>query len=158
MIKTKRSHQVLEEFFDAAGYLAKQPKGYYAILREYNDDKQEYKISFLNSNGVLMMTNYGYAIIKMLYNDQGLVEKELYYDTEECPVKSRYDGYGICRGYDDKERNTIIIHVDEYGNPMIAGNGYAKIYRSFYEDGYSAGKVREEFYFDELDQPVTCLL
>lgn len=158
LVKTKRSHQVLEEFFDAVGKPAKQPKGYYALLREYSDDGREIKVTFLDIDGKSLIISKGYATVKRFYNDRGLVEKELFYDTDEYPIKSRYDGYGIYRYYDDNSRNTLIVYVDESGNPMIAGNGYAEIRRSFYEEGNYVGKVKDEYYFDEYDQPVTLSL
>ena len=49
-IKTTSGLSVLEEFFDADGKPAEQPSGYYAILREFNEKGQNYRVTYLGSN------------------------------------------------------------------------------------------------------------
>ena len=158
VIKTTSDHQLLEEYFDANGEHTEQSTGYYALLREYNEADQEFKVTFLGLDGKPVMNSHGYAISMRFYNENGYAEKELYYDTEEKPVKTRYNGYGIYKKYDETGKNTVLVHLDENGNPMVAGNGYAIIHRSFYEEGNGTGRVKDEFYFDENEEPVTLSL
>lgn len=154
VVKTRDDYLLLEEYFDEDGNPSKQASGYYALIREYNDAGQEYKVTYLDIDKQPVMNNLGYASVVHTYNVEGKVETNRYYDTELKPVKSKHDGYGSYKGYDINGRNNLIIHLDEKDAPMIAGNGYAVMNRFFYEDGPNAGRVKEEYYFDTNNNPI----
>lgn len=158
IIRTRDGNSILEEYYDSQGEPAKQTNGYYAILREFNDKKQEYRTTYLGIDKQPVLTKLGYAAVLRSFNENGKNETDHYLDTEQKPIQSKHNGYGSYKGYDEKGRNNLIIHLDENGSPMIAGNGYAMIKRVFYEDGLSKGKVKEEFYFDENEKPISLSL
>ncbi len=156
VIKTKNADTLTEEYFDADGVPIKQPLGHYALLREFDEDGREVKVTYLGSDKKPILNKYGYATIMRSYDNKGRVEKEHFYDIDLNPVLSINDGFGSFRGYDKEGRNILIIHLDANDEPMIAGNGYAIIHRTYYEDGLYAGRVNEEFYCDVNDNPI-CL-
>ena len=158
IIRTKDDNSILEEYYDSQGKPAKQPNGYYAVLREYNDKNQEYRTTYLGIDKQPVLISLGYGTILRSFNENGKNETDKYLDTNQKPIMSKYNGYGSYKGYDEKGRNNLIIHLDDKGNPMIAGNGYAMIKRVFYDEGLSKGKVKEEFYFDENENPISLSL
>ena len=55
-------------------------------------------------------------------------------------------------------KNVLVTYLDENKNPMITRLGYAILRRTFYETDPWTGKVENEFYFDESDQPIALSL
>lgn len=153
-IKTKADHTVLEEFFGADGEQVKQNLGYYSILRSYNEDNQEYKTSYLDLDKKPVMNRAGYAIVKRTFNEEGNIDEELYYDEEEKPVESNLMGYGCRYEYDILGRNIKTTYLDSNGHPIISGQGFAIIHKSYYEEGNSTGRVKEEYYCNTTDEPI----
>lgn len=155
IVKTKEGRTILEEYYDSRGIPAEQSTGYYAILREYDENEQEYKITYLNYDKQPMIISLGYAVIIRSYAEDGNVITDRYYDTKCVPVKSKNDGFGSRKYINDLGRNYLIIHLDENDNPMIAGNGYAMMKRTYYESGISKGLVQYEYYLDEQGKPIS---
>jgi len=154
LIKTSNDHSVLQEYFDEHGNPAQQVTGYYAILREYDDIGRNYRLTYLDNEGNPVLIRSGYAIIERTFNQDNQVEWEMYFDTEGNPVKTKSIGYGSHKEYNENGRNTLIVYVDENKKPIITRLGYAILYRTFYEEGPWTGKVENELYFDEQDQPI----
>lgn len=157
IIRIKDGLSITEEYYDSNGNPAKQSAGYYAVLHEYNDLNQEDKTTYLGIDKQPVMTSMGYSAVLHSYNDNNDVV-DTYLDKENNPVKSKRNGYGSCKKYDNNHRCYLIIHLDEHGNPMTAGNGYAMARREFYESGISKGMVDKEFYYDENEEPISLSL
>ena len=154
LIKTKSENTVLEEYFDENGQPAMQRLGNYALLREYNDQEQDYKITYLDAEKKPMMIQSGYAIVIREFNDKNKIVKETYYDLDENPVLTLSVGYACRYDYDEKGRNNAISYLDQEDHLMISGQGFAVVRRTFYEEGVFEGKVKQEFYFDEREEPI----
>jgi len=158
LIKTHSNQSLLEEYFDASGKPALQSKGYYALLREYNEQGQNVKITYLGRNKKPVMIKSGYATIVKSYNATGYVETEMYYDTDGEPVKSRNKVFGCLKEYNEIGRNVRLTYLDQNHNPIMSGQGFAIICKSYYETGELAGKVKDEYYFDETGLPINLSL
>lgn len=156
LIKTKGENTLLEEYFDENGQPAKQHLGNYALLREYNDQEQDYKIIYLDAEKKPMMIRSGCAIVIREFNDNNKIIKETYYDTDEKPVLTLSLGYACRREYDSEGRNNVVTYLDQEDHLMISGQGFAEVRKTFYEEGAFEGKVEKEFYFDEKEEPI-CL-
>ena len=154
VLKTKKENTVLEQYFDADGKPAIQSLGHYAVLREYNEKNQEYKVTYLGIDGKPIVIRSGYSIAIRTFNSKGYVEYEMYYDTEEKPVETYKLAYGCFKEYNENGRNIRITYLDQYHKPIISGQGFSIICRSFYEDDRCAGKVKEEYYFDVDNTPI----
>ena len=155
IIKTKSEHAQLDEYLDADGRPAIQTSGYYAVLHEYDEEGNEYKYTYLDENHKPIMISSGYSITINSFDKNGRIVKQVYLDTEGLPVQTKLHGYGCCKEYDVLGRNSSVTYIDENGNPMISGNGYAIIRRTFYESGKMSGKIRNEFYYDQYGKPIS---
>lgn len=154
IIKTRKEKSVLEEFYDEEGNPAKQEYDYYKVLKEYNDEGLEYRITYLDIDGKKMMLRTGYCIIVRSFNQNKQIIKESYYDTSEKPVMTNSFGYGCYREYDDEGNNNVITYFDENGMPMVCGQGFATVRRTFYTSGVNKGKAQYTFYYDKDNQPI----
>lgn len=153
-IKTTNGISVLEEFFDAKGEPAKQPSGYYAILREFDENEHNYRITYLGRNHEPITITAGYSICLRQFNQDGLLVKEQYLDVDGNPTKTDLYGYGCLRNYDENGRVVLVTYINENGEPVVTRLGYATLRRTFYGEGSFAGKVENEFYFDAYEQPI----
>ena len=154
LIKTKSENTVLEEYLDENGHPAKQRLGNYALLREYNNQGQDYRITYLDAEKKPMMIRSGCAIVIREFNDNNKISKETYYDTDEKPVLTLSLGYACRREYDSKGRNNVISYLDQEDHLMICGQGFAEVRKTFYDEGTFEGKVEREFYFNEKEEPI----
>lgn len=143
----------MEEFYDANGNPAKQRLGYFAIYREYNDLGWNWKITFLGVDKQPMLSGNGYASCIRTFYDNGNIKTEYYLDEQGNSIKTNAYGYGCYKEYDENNRNTVLIYLDDDGKPTMTGQGFAIVRRVYYEDGLSMGRVKEEFYFDANDEP-----
>ena len=153
-IITKNANTVLEEFFHADGSPAVQSAGHYAILREFNEKGQNYKLTYLDMEGKPMMNTSGYASIIRSFNENGDIETEMYFDTENNPVETAYNAFGCFKEYDTQGNNIRTTFLNCYHEPCLSGQGFAIMRRNFYDSGDLTGKVKEEFYFDQNDNPI----
>ncbi len=153
-IRTKSDNSVLEQYYDANGNPAKQKIGHYEVLYSLNAEGLIDKITYLDKNAQPMITSAGYAIIRRTYNDKGLLETEYFYDEKEQPVRT----YTVCSGckrfYDENGNNTKLVYLDADGEISKTGLGYAVVHKTFYEEGADAGRIKDEFYYDENDKPI----
>lgn len=158
MISTKQDNTVLEEYFDAEGNPSKQSNGAYSVLREYDKQGREYKITYLGDNGLPTMTLFGYSYLLRAFDEKGRTKKELFYDINGEPTRTPYFAYGNVMDYDESGRNIRTTFIDQLGNPIKSGLGYAIIHRNYYEAGSNTGRIREEFYYDENEMPISLSL
>ena len=156
IIRTKKDHAILEEFFDAYGEPSEQIKGYYAVCKEYNEEGHNYKDTYLGINGKPVIINDGYASLIRTFNEDGYIETEMFYDTKGNPIQTPLRAYGNYKEYDENGRNTRIVYLDQNKEPTICGQGFAILSRTYYEDGKMAGRVKDEFYYDMDNEPI-CL-
>lgn len=156
IIRTKKDHSVLEEYFDASGQPSEQTKGYYAINKEYNAKGQNYKNTYLGINGKPIIISDGYSCIIRTFNEEGYIETEMFYDTEGNPIETPLRAYGTFKEYNENGRNIRITYLDMNKEPIMCGLGFAILYRTYYESGKNIGKIRDEFYFDLNNEPI-CL-
>lgn len=149
----------LERYYDDQGKPISRSDGYYAVLREYNDQGNNIRNTYLDGADNPMMTLSGYAIQERVYNKDNRVASIKYYDTDGKPTCTVSYGYGRVYEYDEEGNNTCLFYCDDSGNPMITRLGYASVLRNFYDtEGYEKGKVESEFYFDQKGMPIALSL
>ena len=154
LIREKGDHTILETFLGADGKPVQQNLGHYSILRLFNQDEKEYKTIYLDMDGQPTMNRAGYAIIERVFNDEGKTHSEMYFDKNEQPVESKLSGYGRIYEYDENGRNIKSIYLGADGKPAISGNGYSIICSTYYEEGDNKGRVKNEYYYNEKEEPI----
>ena len=154
LIKTKSGNTMLEEYFDATGKPALQNLGHFALLHEYDTDGQDVKITYLGADHKPVMIRSGYAIAVRIFNSSGLVQTELYYDTEGLATETPMMAYGCLKEYNESGRNIKITYLNRDHEPAMSGQGFAIMRRSYYETDDLVGLVKDEFYYNENDQPI----
>lgn len=148
----------IEQYFDEKGNPVRKSNGQYALLREYDDNGNNYRTTYLGIDGQPVITASGYAVTVRVFDDDGNVITEKYYGLNNSIVYTSSYGYGKLNEYDEYGRIARITYLDRKDSPMMTGSGYAILIRNYYEDGDSAGKVESEFYFDAEGQPVALSL
>lgn len=146
-------HSQIEEYLDADGNPARQRQGHYAIYKEYDEEGRNWRISYLGIDKKKILTSNGYASIIRTFYENGNIKTEHYYDEQGNPIKTNAYGYGCYKEYDKENRNRLLIYLGNDDKPVVTGQGFAIIRRVFYEEGFSKGKVKEEFYFNSDDEP-----
>ncbi len=158
-IITKMDNSIKESYYDQDGHTVRCKSGYHAVIRSYDQDGYLIRAAYLNNDDSLVMLPQGYAIEEYRFDKLSRKEYVLYYDTLEDPVCTKTEGYGKRYEYDLKGRIYKITYLDQFGNAMMAENGYAIVIRSFYEtDGFEKGKIKNEYYFDAQGKPIALSL
>ncbi len=152
MITTEGDLQIVE-YFDAEGNPARQRMGQYALYRWVDESGRIWKVTFLGINKEPILCSNGYSSYIRTFYENGNIKAEHYLDEQGNPIRTGSYGYGCYREYDDQNRNTILTYLDENDHPVVTTQGFAIAQRSFYEDGDSADRIKEEFYFDAEDRP-----
>lgn len=156
VIITKGDNTLIEEYFDEKGNPVKQSLGNYALLRSFNDNGQEYKITYLDIHGQPSTNRYGYAIAYREFDENG-VRKEKFFDENENPVRTKSLGCAVTYEYDDSGRIIVLCYLDSDGKKIVTDRGYAEIHRVYYESGPYTGKVKYEYYYDDKLQPISLI-
>lgn len=158
-IITSLENRKIEKYYDPEGKQVKCNDGYYSIIREYNEERKCIISSYRDSDGLPTKNSLGYSTEKNEYDSYGLKKQVLFYDVYDNPICSTREGYGKRYEYDKNGRINKIIYLDENGNPMVAGNGYAITTRVYYSvDDPTPGEIKNEFYFDEYGNPISLFL
>ena len=147
-----------ERFYDDKEKPISQYPGYYALLREYDADGQNYHISYLGIDNLPVMTVYGFSDVFLTFYDNGKIKTEKYYDPSCKPVCTYLYGYGLLNEYDESGNIIRITYQNEKDEPMMVGLGYAIVKKYYYLSGTGNGKVESEFYFDETEKPIALSL
>ena len=155
MIITEIDSGRLEYYYDENGTACTKPEGNYGLLREFDENNNCIRVSFLGSDGKPMLTSYGYAVEERTYTEDDIAKSVRYYDVNGKPICTKYYGYGKVNEYDGYGNLVKITYIDRNGDPMIAGIGYAITVRTFYTEGKDAGRIEKEFYFDEDGKPIS---
>ena len=158
-ISTYNESSKLEEYFDENGQPIARYNRYYAILKEYNDNNQNYKITYLGIDGKPTATYYGYSVLIRSFTDDGKIKTEKYYDADGNPVNTNTYGCGFVNEYDDAGNIIKVIYLDANDKPAMTAQGYSIVTRTYYEaDSVDAGKVENEFYYDTTGNPIALAL
>ena len=154
-ITTTTEKGKLEKYYDNMGVPISRYSGYYAVFREYDKMGNNIRITYLDSDEQLFTMPDGFAIETREYDETGRVTKISYFDKYNSPTNTWSFGYGRINEYDTNGNNNRIVYVDVLGNPMTTKLGYASVNRTFYKsDSPHNGKIENEFYFDENNQPI----
>ena len=154
-IVTETEYGELEEYFDDQGKPARRYWGNCALKREYLENGNKMRLTYLDAEGIPLNTLYGYAVEERVYDPQTKTETDRYYDQDGHPYRSYLYGYGNRKEIDDKGNVIRITYFDENENPMVTGFGYASVSREYYlTGGPENGRVKKEFYFDEKGKPI----
>ena len=152
---TKSDSTELEEYFDADGLPIAKYSNCYAVFREYDENGNNYKITYLDENKNPNAIADGYAIELRVFDDKGRIESVQYLNEKGEPVCTLSYGFGKYNEFDDDGKNTKITYVNEFGTPMITRLGYASVIRKFYTtNDQNNGRVESEFYLDEIGNPI----
>ena len=158
-ISTYNESSKLEEYFDENGQPIARYNRYYAILREYDENNQKYKITYLGSDGQPTATYYGYSVLVRTFTENGDISTEKYYDAEGNAVNTNTYGCGLANEYDEFGNIVKVTYLDEDDNPIMTGQGYAIVTRTYYDtNSADAGKIENEFYFDTEFAPIVLSL
>ena len=145
----------LEEYFDEKGNPICLPNRYYAVFREYDKQERNIRVTFLDIDREPTSNIYGYATIEYDYDLSGKKEAEYYFDKNQVHTCSNLFGYGKKIEYDDNGNVKKITYIDEDGEPMMTGSGYAIMTRTYYNEGINSDKVKEEYYYDDKGNPIS---
>ena len=158
-ISTYSESSKLEEYFDESGQPIARYDRYYALLREYNENNQNYRITYLGLDGKPTATYYGYSVLVRTFTDNGDISTEKYYDAEGNAVNTNTYGYGFANEYDELGNKVKVTYLDEDDNPIMTGQGFAIVTRTYYDsNSEDAGKIENEFYFDAEFAPIALSL
>jgi hypothetical protein len=97
----------------------------------------------------------GYAIRIRAFDEEGRPETEMYYDAAGVPIETAYYAYGSRFTYDEERRIYRITYLDRDGNPVMTGQGFASIERSFFTEEGMTGLVERDLFLDENGAPVS---
>ena len=122
-----------EMYYDAQGLNTAISNGAYGRYI-VNVDSDKMHITYLDADGVPMVTQSGYtAVLRTVENGQ--LMQEMYLDGEDKPMSLSEGQYGYKRDYDDNGRITSIIYLDKNGMPAKTYRGYDEIRREYDENG-----------------------
>ena len=108
------------------------------------------KTDYIDSEGRLTYAvDAGYATMTITDTGDGTLEE--YYDETGSPICYKSNTYyAVFREYDENGNNTLSLLLDKNHNPVMANYGYARIERTFTENG----QIESEAYFDADGNPV----
>ena len=156
---TKFQSGTIEEYFNPDGELVMCTSGYYAIYREYDDCENSIYTTYLDANREPIINLFGYAKEGTQFSDTGKKITIHFFDTLGDPICSVSEGYGKRYEYNTNGKISSITYLNEFDEPMVAGNGYALVKRTFYfTDDLKNGKIENEFYFDVDGHPISLAL
>ncbi len=137
----------IETYLNDRGERVRLKYGHYGILREYDSDGNNIRVTFLDENNHPTVTALKYAVEEKEFNESGQQVSCRYLDAEGKPSQSYYNGFGARYEYNDKGRRMRTTYLDEAGEPMLLPVGYSTLVQEYYEtEGPEYGKVKKEFY------------
>ena len=155
VITTTTGDGKLEHFYDENGEPIRMYSGFYALLKEYNENGWNTRIVYLDTDDLPMMTTEGFSEKRLTYYSSGKIKTEKYYDPSGNPVCTATYGYGMLNEYDENGKLSRITYLNAEDEPMLVGLGYAIVCRNYYKaEGPNKGKVESEFYFAENGKPI----
>ena len=149
----------LEAFYDDQGNPAKQFGDYYQIFWEYDENGNNCRTTYLDSEGLPILIYGGYATEQKVFNDKNRVTGVYYLGKDGEHIFSSVYGFGKLYEYNEGGKVKKITYIDETGNPVVTGVGYASLVRNYYvTDDFFNGKIESEFYFDAEGKPIALSL
>lgn len=159
IVTTISENQKLEQYYDDKGEPISRYNGYFGILQDYDEERNNTRITYLDRDGKPMIMANGYAIEEREYNDRKQEVSVRYYGTEGEPIQTSLYGHGKINEYNENGEICRITYIDTSGVPMMTKTGYAIVIRNYYKfKGSEYGNVESEFYFDEEGNPVSLFL
>ena len=110
---------ILQKQYDKDGKLICDSDGDYGTAYEYSQDGRETSIISLDENGQIHANNYGYAILRSVFDEQGRVIEVYYYDVERKPTLYQ-DYFGYKKIYTNQDNKYIFRYLDEKGEPSLS--------------------------------------
>ena len=149
----------VESFYDDQGTPVMRSNGYYQIFREYDENGNNIRTTYLGLERNPVLVYGGYATEEKVYNEEKKVTEVHYLGTDGEPTFSYAYGCGKLNEYDENDKLRKITYVDRDGNPVVTSLGYASLERNYYvTDDSSNGRVESEFYFDADGNPIALSL
>ena len=124
--------------------------GTYGFHRDYDEQGNNSKITYLDKNGEPVISSLGYAAKEYQYDDEGNVVGEFYFDTQGNPAKSSLGEYGQLYERDVQNYISQIVYLNAEKNPAPTNAGYTILRRTYYRDG----TVDTDKYFDSNGNPI----
>lgn len=153
VVTTKTDNKETAHYYDDKGEPVALYPGYYAIVREYDQNGRNNHVTYLGIDDLPVITAEGYSDIIWTYYNSGKIKTEKYYNTSGNPTNTHTYGYGYINDYNEKGQNIKTTYLDEQDNPMLVDLGYATVQREFVVSNDNH-KIIKEMYFDEADNPV----
>lgn len=143
---------VQEMYYDNQGYIMNREDLQYASRKiDYNEKGQISRESYYGTDGNLVLSSFGYAIIEYNYDGNGRVIVERYFDADEKPIKNKFGYASFTRNYNEQGNIISETYYNEQGNKAARDNGYAEVHRNYDE----ASRITSESYWDEAGDPYT---
>lgn len=145
---------VSKKYYDAEEHPTQSISFEYGQINEYNEDGRISRTFFIDAADHPVMTKRGYAIIRYIYYtsegvNNGKIDSEFYFDTNNKPVSLSLSEYGLHKEYDDLGRNSVLTYLDADGNPTVTKKGYTTVVRTFQANN----SVATEQYLDINGNP-----
>lgn len=158
-IVTKEEDCEIEEYYDESGLRVCRYSGYYGIKRTYDKKGNIKRVIYLDEKKNPISITLGYAMEEYEYDDKGKNIVTKYLNVTGDPIETNLYGYGVTYEYDDEGNLKRKTYVDNKGIPMITGQGYASLTKSYSlpETG-DEYEIEEEYYYDEQGNPVSLSL
>lgn len=106
----------------------------YIFTKDYSDNGLTIITTHKDPNEVPCNCAAGYCSIREIYENQGRLIEQVFYDVEGNPVQSDSGSYGFRREYSE-EGNKKTIYLGKAGNPSNNSEGVAFLYESFDNKG-----------------------
>ena len=142
--KTQEIH-----FYDNEMNPSEDQEGDVAYRREVYEDGSITFVS-LDAFGNPHNNKNGYAWRKVTLDEKDRITTELWYDVSGIPFANEQGDYGLAYKYDDNNMATIVVYLNEKGNPHINKSGCSAIRRI--KDMY--GRVVKEMWLDDDLKPI----
>ena len=154
VISTKEDNITTEIYLDDEGNSTNRKyQTFFGIRREYDDEGNNIRITYLDREGNPKIIGDGYAIEEREYKQKRFIASR-YYDADYQPVRTAGYGCGRRNEYDEKGRISRVTYVDEAGNPVMTSQGYASYTREYLSAKETEGaSVTRDMYFNENGEP-----
>ncbi len=145
---SEETKDYMDMYFDADGNPAINYVGCYGIEHIYDGDLDVEQI-WLDENSEHMICTSGYSKSVRTYDEDKHLKTEMYFDTENNPIKNSKGEYGISITYNSENRREAVTSLDVNGYPMTNSYGYSTLRYTYNE----YGKIIIERYYDVNSDP-----
>ena len=142
--------RAIDDFYYDLNMHPIQYAGYYGIHRDYDEQGQNNRISYVDKNGKIILCSSGYAVKEYRRDEKGKLIGEFYYDAQGNPAESSSGGYGQLYEWYENGRISQITYLNADGDPGPTNAGYTILKRTYYRDG----NADTDMYFDTDGNPI----